>query len=284
MAKNLDGAGDAGDATPARTVPLRLVPREHGASFMSVHALLLGIVAGFAGGGRSLWGLLLALAFGALFLPLTAAISVLSHPKLAARAKRRSLALLALGATVAALALLHGPARQLLLLAGGGAVLAGVYAAARARTGTRSPLTELAAVAGICLLAPLAWLLVAGQTARWPLSAPVAFLAFGGTVPYVRARVRRRRGPSPTARERLNGGLAALLWQAVVLLTAAATAAAGAVHLLVPVSFVPGAAKTFVGILKPESRPPIRRIGYLETAISTVFAALAGVGLGIAPP
>jgi hypothetical protein len=38
--------------------------------------------------------------------------------------------------------------------------------------------------------------------------------------------------------------------------------------------------KTVLGIALPERRPELRRIGYLETAISTLFAVLAGMGLG----
>jgi hypothetical protein len=52
----------------------------------------------------------------------------------------------------------------------------------------------------------------------------------------------------------------------------------------VTLAFLPGTAKTVGALARPETKPPIRRIGYLETAISTVFAVLAGIGLGIAPP
>jgi hypothetical protein len=50
---------------------------------------------------------------------------------------------------------------------------------------------------------------------------------------------------------------------------------------LVPLAFVPGALKTAIALARPETKPPIKRIGYLETAISTAFAVLAGIGLGI---
>ncbi|HEX9122777.1 MAG TPA: YwiC-like family protein, partial [Actinomycetota bacterium] len=86
-------------------VRLRMVPKEHGASFMSAHALLLGIVAGFVGGGRSVTGLLLALVVGALFLPFTAAVSALTHRKLARAARRRTLEIGAALAIAGALAL-----------------------------------------------------------------------------------------------------------------------------------------------------------------------------------
>jgi hypothetical protein len=267
----------------ASTPELKLVPKEHGASFMSVHSLLLGIVAGIAAGGRVWAGLALAIGFGALFLPLTAAVSVITQPRLARAARRRTVVLGAAFAAVGALALVHGPTLELLWLGGIGIALGGLYAASRAWTGGRSVLSQLSAIATIALLAPLAWLLVAGPTDRWPLAAPVAFLAFGGTVPYVRERVRRRRFPSMTVAERLRGGAVALVWQAVALAGAIVLAVTEVVHPLLPIAFLPGAAKVALAIGRPETKPPIRRIGYLETAISTAFAVLAGIGLGVAP-
>jgi len=259
------------------------VPKEHGASFMSVHSLLLGIVAGFAAGGDDLAGLALALGFGVLFLPLTAAISVITQPRLAAAARRR-VALLGVGfAALGVLALVHGPALELGCIGGAGVVLAGVYGLTRRATGGRSVPSQLAAIASISLLAPLAWLLLAGPTDRWALSAVAAFLAFGGTVPYVRERVRRRRIARMTLAERLRGGATAVVWQLVALAAAVVLAAGGVVNALVPLAFVPGAVKTLLGLARPEAKPPIRRIGYLETAISTAFAVLAGIGLGIEP-
>lgn len=268
---------------PTGTVKLGWVPKEHGVSFMSVHALLLGIVAGLAAGGHTVPGLLLAIAFECLFLPLVAAVSVWSHPRFAAAARRRVLVFGVAFALLGLLALLHGPVPQLLSLAVAGVVVGGVYALVRVRTGPRSVLTQLAAIAGISLLAPLAWLLVAGATARWPLSGPASFLAFGGTVPYVRERVRRRSLKTTTPAERLRRGAPALLWQAAAVVASSAAAITGLVNPLVAVAFLPGAVKTFVALARPETRPPIKHIGYLETALSTVFAVLAGIGLGIAP-
>ena len=277
-----DEAGGQAQTRPAPAAQLRLVPKEHGASFMSVHSLLLGIVAGFAAGGNDPAGLALAVGFGALFLPLTAAISVITQPRLASAARRRAASLGVAFAALGVLALLHGPALELGWIGGIGIALAGVYGLTRRATGGRSVPSQLAAIAGISLLAPLAWLLIAGPTDRWALSPAVAFLAFGGTVPYVRERVRRRR-LSLTLAGRLRGGAVAIVWQVATLGTALTMAVAGVVNPLVPVAFVPGAFKTFLGLARPETRPPIRRIGYVETAISTAFAILAGVGLGVEP-
>jgi 4-hydroxybenzoate polyprenyltransferase len=259
------------------------VPKEHGASFISVHSLLLGIVAGFAAGGDDLAGLAIAIAFGILFLPLAAAISTITHRRLRSVARRRAATLGAAFAVAGATALAHGPTAELLGLGAMAAGLGLAYAAARQTTGPRAIPTQLAAIAGICLFAPLAWLLVAGPTDRWPLAGIAGFLAFGGTVPYVRERVRRRRVASATLAARLRGGRLALAWQAVALGAAAAAAWAGLVHWLAAAAFVPGAVKTVLGLARPETKPPIARIGYVETAISTVFAVLAGVGLGVAP-
>ena len=249
-----------------------------------MHSLLLGIVAGFAAGGDDGVGLGLALAFGALFLPLTAAISVITQPRLAAAARRRTAILGSLFAAVSALSLVRGPVRELVVLGSIGVVLGGLYWLSRARTGGRSVPSQLAAIGSISLLAPLAWVLIAGPTTRWPLSAVAAFLAFGGTVPYVRERVRRRRFAQMTLAERFRGGAVALAWQTVALGSAVGLAIAGVVHPLAPLAFLPGAAKTAVALLRPETKPQIKRIGYLETAISTVFALVAGIGLGVAPP
>jgi hypothetical protein len=261
---------------------LSLVPKEHGASFMSVHALLLGLVAGLAAGGNDLAGAALALALGALFLPITGAVSVLTHPRFAAAARRRLTVLGAVAAVVGALVLVHGPRAQLLAVGAVGVVLAGLYGALRTKTGPRSLPTQLAAIASICLLAPVTWLLVAGATGPWALGAPAAFLSFGGTVPYVRARVQRRRLGEQTLGQRLHGGAVALAWQVGALALAAVAVAGSAATVLLPVAYLPGAVKTFVGLGRPERRPPIKKIGYLETVVSTVFAVLAGLGLGLA--
>jgi hypothetical protein len=250
---------------------------------MSIHALLMGAVAGIAVGGRDWAGLAIALVIGALFLPITAAVSVWSHPRLTAAARHRVAVLGVVLAAACALALAAGPVRQLLALGVVGGIVGLTYAAARSKTGPRSVPTQLAAIAGITLLAPATWLLVAGATDRWVLAAPVAFGSFGGTVPYIRARVHRRRGSGLTLAARVRGGASALVWQAAVLIASAALAAAAVVAALVPIAYLPGAVKTGLGIASPERKPPIKRLGYLETAVSTVFVVLAGLGLAASP-
>ena len=192
--------------------------------------------------------------------------------------------LAAIFAVLGGLTLVRGPAGELLAVGAAAAILAGGYAFARTLKGPRSTPAQLAAIACISLLAPLAWLLIAGASDQWQLSAPVAFLAFGASVPYVRERVRRRKFKTMTLGERLRGGTLTLTWQALALLAAVAAAVSGATALLVAVAFIPGAVKTTWAIARPESRPPIRHIGYVETVLSTLFAVLAGIGLGLGPP
>jgi YwiC-like protein len=264
----------------ARRVPL--VPKEHGASLMSAHALVLGIAASLAVGRAGVVGIALAVAIGASFVPLTAAISVLSHVAMRAAARRRAVALLAAECVLGVAALVHGAVAELLVVGAAGVPVALVYAVARRRTGARSVPTQLAAIAGISLLAPATWLLGCGARGAWPLSAAAAFLSFGGTVPYVRERVRRRRPPELGPADRIRRGAIALVWQAVALLAAIVVWRLGHATLLLPLAFVPGLVKTLAGIALPERKPPIAHIGYVETAVSTVFAVLAGLGLGLA--
>ena len=268
---------------PRRTRKLPMVPREHGASFMSVHAWLLGLVGGLVAGGRDWAGLAISLGFAALFLPLAAAASFWSHKSLGAPARRRTVILLAAYAALGIAALGRGHVGNLLSL---GAATVGVgiaYVIARAWKGPRSILAELAAIGGIALLAPLTWILIAGPARTWTLSAPAAFLAFGGTVPYVRERVARRTLGEIGVRARLARGTVAIAWQIVSVAAAGGIIAAGRANPLLVVALVPGAVKTIAALGARETRPPIRHIGYIETAVSTVFAILAGWGLGLGP-
>jgi hypothetical protein len=279
----VDGVTTGSAAPPTPAAEPSLVPKEHGASFMAVHACVLGAVAGIASGGRDWVGLAVGVSVGALFLPIAGAVSVWSHPRFRARARRRVAILGAVLAVASAAALAVGPVPELLACGAVMAALGGGYALARTRTGARSMPSQLTAIASITVLGPVVWLLVAGATDRWQLAAPAAFLSFGGSVPYVRARVRRRRVPEQTLGERLQAGAAALGWQAAAVAAALAVAVAGVVAWLVPVAYLPGAAKTFAGIARRERRPPIARIGYLETAVSSLFVILAGLGLAAAP-
>lgn len=248
---------------------------------MSAHALALGLAAALTAGGVDIAGVLIAVALTALFVPLTGAISVLSHPAMRDAARRRAIALGCVGAAVGLAALVHGPASSLAWLVVAAALVAVWYAIARRRAGARGVVTQLAAIAGICLLAPATWLLSIGDRGPWALSAVAAFLSFGGTVPYVRERVRRRRTPDEPLGARLAAGWRALGWQAAALTVGVSLVALDRAGALLPLALVPGAVKTAAGIARRERKPPIQRIGYLETAVSTAFAVLAGIGLGV---
>jgi hypothetical protein len=247
---------------------------------MSAHALLLGLTAAISARGVDLAGALIAVAITALFVPLTAAISAMSHPAMRDAARRRFASLGAIGAALGLAALVHGPASSLAWLACGGSVIALWYGLARRRAGARAVVTRLAAIAGISLLAPATWLLCAGDRGPWWLSSLVAFLSFGGSVPYVRERVRRRRRQVEPLGARLVAAWPALAWQAVALVVGIALVSLDRAGPLLAVAFLPGAVKTVAGVARRERKPPIQRIGYLETAVSTVFAVLAGIGLG----
>lgn len=265
--------------TPPTAARLPLVSREHGANLMAVHALLLGLVGGLAAGSASALGILVAVLFLLLFLPLGAAVSALSRTPVRARARRRIVELAAGMLATGAVSLLVGPVAELVGLAVAAVALGAAYLVARRTTGHRSVVTELLAIGGISAFAPLTWLLVADATPGWELAGPVAFLAFAGTVPYVRERVHRRKETDLTLTRRLRRGMPAIAWQAVALVLAVLAAAASVATWLLPVAFVPGTIKTISGLAAPERRPPIKRIGIVETVVSTVFAIVAGIGL-----
>ena len=247
-----------------------------------MHALLLGLIGGLVAGRvgwHALWGALCAAAFVAMLLPLAAAVAVWSHPALGPLARQRAWRLLPALAMVGAAALAIGPRAQIVALGCAGGGLGAAYLAVRRRWGPRSAGAELAAIAAIGLVGPLAWILVGGASARWYLAAPAMFLAAGGTVPYVRERVRRRPVRDLRLRRRVRRGAPALLWQAAALALTGIAVSAGVVGPLTVVAFAPGAIATLAGIVAPERRPPIRRIGYGQTAIATAFAVLAGLAL-----
>ncbi len=196
-----------------------------------MHALLLGLIGGLVAGRvgwHALWGALCAAAFVAMLLPLAAAVAVWSHPALGPLARQRAWRLLPALAMVGAAALAIGPRAQIVALGCAGGGLGAAYLAVRRRWGPRSAGAELAAIAAIGLVGPLAWILVGGASARWYLAAPAMFLAAGGTVPYVRERVRRRPVRDLRLRRRVRRGAPALLWQAALAGLALAGAGAGA--------------------------------------------------------
>lgn len=126
---------DGGPSLSARPTPapsrVGLVPREHGASLMALHALALGTVAGLTAGYRTWQGFALVAALGLLFPPLAAAVSAWTHPRLAAAARRRALALGTGLGLVCVLALAYGPRRELLGVGAAAAAAVGAYSRSR---------------------------------------------------------------------------------------------------------------------------------------------------------
>ncbi len=256
---------------------------------MSVHAWIMGLVAsvtwvlhsarGEAFPGLSPTGILLSAAGLALFLLLAGAVSVWSHPSMRPAALGRLLGVGGGLALVATLALAHGPRGSLLTLGALALVPGAAYLLARRLTGPRSVPSQLAAIAGMAMVAPASALLASGYP-RAVLLWAAGFVAFAGTVPYVRERVRRRKEELGLG-QRVRRGSVALIWQAGALALAGLGWRSGVLHPLAAVAFVPGAVKTAAGILLPERRPPMSHLGYTETAVSTLFALLGGVGLGL---
>ena len=165
----------------------------------------------------------------------------------------------------------------LLALGGLAALLLSLYLWQVTQRAERSLAGELLGVAGLTLTAPGAYAVGTGRfdgTALmlWALN----FLYFGGSVFYVRLRVREQpRRPAP---ERWWGRLAAarvtILYHLAALALVILFARFGLVSLLAALAFVPMVCKAFQGALTWSGRVNVQRVGVVEVAHAMAFAAL----------
>lgn len=136
---------------------------------------------------------------------------------------------------------------------------------------------ELLGVAGLALGAPGAYAVGTGRfggtaLALWALN----FLYFGGSVFYVRLRVREqpRRSPPGGWWARLAAARVTILYHLAALVLVAVFAYFGLVSLLAALAFVPMVCKVFQGVLAWPGRVNVRRVGVVEVAHAVAFAAL----------
>jgi hypothetical protein len=255
-----------------------LLPREHGAWAMLIVPLAVGAL---TGGGLS-WPV--ALTFVAAFFAYLA-----RHPLvLLARSRgRRERAPATAGFWLAVYTLIAAAAgftvivlyRYWLLVplaALAAALLAmNLYLASR-----RAEMTvggELLGIAGLTLGAPAMYYVAAGAPGQqmlglWLLS----FLYFGGSVFYIKLKVRvhSRQAPPASMLQRLYAGRAAILYHLATLAVTIVLVATSLVPLLAPLAYVPVTCKAFQGTLDWRQSVKIRRLGMIELAHSVVFALL----------
>jgi hypothetical protein len=165
----------------------------------------------------------------------------------------------------------------LLALGGLAALLLGLYLWQVTRRAEKSLAGELLGVAGLTLTAPGAYAVGTGRfdgtaLVLWALN----FLYFGGSVFYVRLRVREQpRRPAPGGWwGRLAAARVTILYHLAALALVAVFARFGLTSLLAALAFVPTVCKAFQGVLAWPGRVNVRRVGVVEVAHAVAFAAL----------
>jgi hypothetical protein len=146
-----------------------------------------------------------------------------------------------------------------------------------ARRAEMSLAGELFGIAGLSLGAPAMYYVAAGSAqpqmaGLWLLS----FLYFGGTVFYVRLKVRvHARQDAPQGYlQRLLIGRTAVIYHFGVLVLTAFLVTTGLVPLFAPLAYVPATCKAVQGVLAWQRPVSVKRIGVIEIIHSLSFALL----------
>lgn len=132
---------------------------------------------------------------------------------------------------------------------------------------------EWLGIMGLTLSAGVVW--TAGN-GGWGTEALVlwglTFLYFGGSVPYVRLRVKQMKAKGHTLWESLRQAKAALLYSSIVLATVVIAEAAGQLPALAIIPFALTMVKVTWFAVSGQGPKRIAHVGYSEIVFSTVFA------------
>ncbi len=250
------------------------LPREHGAWAMFVAPLLVGVGAAGAHPAELLLFILTAFGFFLMRYPLMLAVKS-KAPSARAEAWRWSV-------LYGALTLLAGGALMMitqlwLLVPIGvlGLISLAVYLAHVARRAEMTTLGEWVGIAGLALGAPGVYLVATHRldATAWALYL-LNVLYFGGTVFYIKFRVREQPRLKPAAdwRSRLWAGRVTLVYHFLAIGAVALFAVLGLIPALVLLAFVLPACKTMGGVFTPQTRLNMRRLGFIEVGLTTFFA------------
>ncbi len=251
------------------------LPREHGAWAMLIVPVWVGIgTAGILNAPAIVFALT---AFGFFLLRYPLMLAVKSRaPTARAFALRWSaiygVLTLALGAALVILA----PNWLLIPLGTLGAASLAVYLWNAAHRAEMTTAGEWVGIAGLALGAPGAYLVATG---RLDVTAAALYLLnlfyFGGTVFYVKFKVREQPRLVHTGDNwavRLWAGRVTLAYHLLALLIVASFAILGIVPALAPLAFIPMVCKAVGGVFTSPARPNLRRLGFIELGLTTVFA------------
>ena len=136
---------------------------------------------------------------------------------------------------------------------------------------------ELIGIAGLTLGAPATYYVGAGSPGiqmlgLWLLS----FLYFGGSVFYVKLKVRvhSRQQPPASSLQRMLVGKTTVIYHVGAIALAGVLVATGLVPLLAPLAYIPVSCKAVRGTLDWRRPVNIKRLGVMEIVHSLVFAVL----------
>lgn len=246
--------------------------REHGAWVMFLTPLLMGSA---VAGSFTLATLLLtftALGFFLLRFPLTLAIKTRATDQ-RAYALTWCAIYAALTAAFGILLLLSTRLAALVPLGAMGGVTLGIYLILAARRAEMSIWGEWVGIAGLGLSAPAAYLVGAGALDEnaYALYA-LNVLYFGGTVVYVKFKVRQQPRTAPMNWVgKLRAGRVAIAYHVWAVAMIALAASIGWVPVLVLLVFILPMCKVMGGVLANPARLNIKRIGFIELGFTLAF-------------
>ncbi len=252
-----------------------LLPREHGAWAMFVAPLLVGIgAAGMANVELALFALT-AFGFFLLRYPLMLAIKTKSNAARLA-AWQWSVAYGALTIVAGAALMLISQLLALVLVGLLGLISLVAYLWHAAHRAEMTTIGEWIGIAGLALGAPGAYLVATHRldATAWALYL-LNVLYFGGTVFYIRFRVRDQTRLAKSGvdwRSRLWAGRITLLYHLLAIGAVVLFAVLGFVPALVPLAFVLPMCKTVGGVFSMPGRLNMRRLGFMELGLTTLFA------------
>ena len=225
--------------------------------------------------------LLLALCvFGFFLLRLPCLLAIKSRsPDARAHALRWSAIYSAFTAAFGVLLLLSARLEALVPLGALGGLTLIVYLALAARHAEMSLAGEWLGIAGLALGAPAAYL-VGTQVLDWNAFGLYVLngFYFGGTVVYVKFKVREQPRSAPTNWVgKLRAGRVSIAYHAIVVIAVAFFASRGWVPALVSLAFILSMGKVLGGIFTRPARLNIKRIGLIELAFTLVFLLIIGV-------
>jgi hypothetical protein len=253
------------------------VPKEHGAWFMLGHCLLIGAFVS----GVFRWPVLLVCAASFLVFLAMQGLKQLARGYrnrdhgIPLRVPWPSVAFLTGAAFLGGVALIGWDLEVLLLWGGISLVLTLMYAWVLFNRKERTVLGEWIGIAGLTVSTAVVWSAGTGTLEKEALLLwVVAFLYFGGTVPYVKLRVKQMKSEGLSLSARFEIAQPALVYTAISLVAVDLAAYQRLVPWLVAVPFALSLAKVVWAVFESRGPKKIAHIGYSEAVFSTLFAIL----------